>query len=94
MIENKGFVDKFYSGYKNVKNIFDLEIIEAPSASDSTYTFLFGLNRVDLYSMKDIIFAELVDEEYNEYEVYAISPIDKAFVRIGTQVGSDFFFNN
>lgn len=93
MITNKEFVEKFYSAYKEVKNIFELETMEASSDLDVTYTILFGFRRPDETGMRDIIFVELVDEEYYQYNVYAISLVDKSFVKIGTQIGYDFFFN-
>ena len=96
MIVNKEFVETFFSAYKDVKNIFEFEKME--ESSDGTYRLYFGLNRLDKTGMRDIILAELVDGEeygqyYSQYNVYVISPVDKSFVKIGTQIEYDFFFN-
>lgn len=92
MIVNKEFVEVFFSAYKEVKNIFKFKTME--KSSDGTYTLLFGLTRSDKTNMRDIILVELVDNEYyNQYNVYVISPVDKSFVKIGTQIEYDFFFN-
>lgn len=92
MITNREFVEVHYSAYKDVKNIFEFEKIE--ESSDSTYALLSGLVRSDKTNMRDIILVELVDDEkYSKYKVYAISPVDKSFVKIGTQIEYDFFFN-